>query len=92
MRLIYLESTIDDLSWLRRYYEEVFPEGRENAQKQFHSIETLLVNNPRVGHVTHQENVFEFSIPKTPFSYIYRVQPDRIEVLRVWDERRGLAD
>ena len=29
----------------------------------------------------------EFPIPRTPFSFIYRVVDDRIEVLRVRDQR-----
>jgi plasmid stabilization system protein ParE len=73
---------------MRQYYEIVFSGGRLNAQKQFHAVENTLMSNPFIGHETHRKSVREFSIPKTPFSYIYRAFPDRIEVLRVWDERQ----
>lgn len=88
MKLVYLESAQKDLFWVRRYYESVFPEGRQRAQQQFKKIEVLLAENPFVGHKTHREQVRELSIPKTPFSYIYRVREHQIEVLRIWDERQ----
>ncbi len=83
MRIVYLESTRDDLLWMRHYYEVIFPQGRENAQTKFHSTEQLLLTHPFTGHKTHIKDVYEFSIPKTPFSYIYRVKPDHIAVLRI---------
>ncbi len=92
MKIVYLPSTREDLLWLRRYHEQVFPEGLQRAQKQFHSIELLLAGNPQIGHPTHRVDVRELSIPRTPFSYIYRIAQDRIEILRIWDERRERID
>ncbi len=89
MKIVYLPSTKDDLIWMRHYYEKVFPEGRKHAQKQFHSIEALLQVSPLIGHASYSGDALEFSIPKTPFSYIYRVKNDEIQVLRVWDERQN---
>ena len=91
MKIFYLESARDDLVWMRHYYEAVFPEGQKNAQKQFHAVERTLRTNPFIGHTTHRQYVREFTIPKTPFSFIYRIFPDHIEVLRIWDERRDRA-
>ncbi len=88
MEVVYLESARDDLLWFRRYYEEVFTAGSERAKKQFVAVERLLKENPFIGKEAHRPNVREFSIPKIPFSFIYRVQSQCIEVLRVWDERR----
>lgn len=90
MHIVYLESAADDLVWMRHYYEKVCPEGRIKAQKQFHATELLLSATPYIGHPTHRKGVREFSIPKIPFSYIYRIQQDRIEVLRIWDERQEM--
>ena len=70
------------------YYEDIFPEGLRRAQTQFHATELLLAENPYIGYPTHREGVREFSVPKIPFSYIYRIEQDRIEVLRIWDERQ----
>ena len=92
MRIVYLESTSDDLVWLRRYYEQVFPAGLGKAQKQFHTTETLLSGNPYIGHRSYRKGVREFSIPNTPFSYIYRIKNNQIENLRIWDERQDQAN
>lgn len=88
MRLVFLESALEDLEWMRYYYEKVFFQGRINAQKQFKQVQSLILDNPNIGHTTHKKGVREFSIPRTPFSYIYRIKPNQIEILRVWDERR----
>ena len=88
MKIVYLASARDDLIWLRRYYEEVFPEGYSKAQAQYRANKQLLRENPFIGHKTHHEGVRELSIHRTPFSIIYRVGTDQIEILRIWDERR----
>lgn len=39
---------------------------------------------PLIGHVLEDmEGVRELSIPRTPFSFIYRIVEDRVEILRV---------
>ncbi len=88
MRIVFLLKALDDLKWFFQYYEIIFPQGREHAQKQYHSIKTLIKKNPYIGHLTNIDEVREFPIPKIPFSFIYRVKQEQIEVLRVWDERR----
>jgi len=88
MNIIYLKSSLEDLKWFFYYYETVFVAGQEKAQKQFYSAESLIESNPYIGHPRQNEEVREFTIPKMPFSFIYRIQEDRIEILRVWDERQ----
>lgn len=74
---------------MRHYYQAIFPEGARKAQAQFRAVEKLLLENPFLGHKTHKEGVYEYSIPRSPFSYIYQVKPNYIAVLRVWDERQA---
>lgn len=87
MKIIFLDSTYDDLEWFHQYYTLIFPEGLDNALKQFDKINELLVLNPFLG-VLDEEGLRKFAIPKTPFAYYYRITSTHIEVLRVWDERR----
>ncbi len=88
MQIKFLASSVNDLKWFRYYYESVFPQWLEKAQKQFHSTKGLIKNNPYVGHIIQGDNVMEFSIPRIPFSFIYLIRWEVIEVLRVWDERQ----
>lgn len=92
MKLIYLDSAVEDLVWFRHYYESVFSAGSENARKQILLTETLIIANPKFGHPTHRKDIREFSIPKIPFSFIYRCKPGVIEIIRVWDERQDRAE
>lgn len=88
MKLVFLPSTRLDLLWMRTYYAHIFPDGAKRAAKQYGKVCGIIRNNPLVGHPVEEiEDVREFSIPQTPFSFIYRVSDDRIEVLRVWDQR-----
>jgi plasmid stabilization system protein ParE len=88
MRLVYLDSAAADLRWFKQYYSEVFTEGRVKADQQFLATQKLLKANAFIGQVSeYSKEVREHQIPRTPFTVIYRVVEDRIEVLRVVDGR-----
>ena len=92
MKLVFLPSTRSDLLWMRIYYAHVFPNGAKRAAEQYVRASGVIRNNPLAGRsIEEMEGVREFSIPRTPFSFVYRVIDDRIEVLRVWDQRGDRA-
>jgi plasmid stabilization system protein ParE len=96
MKLIYLKSAAPDLRWFKHYYMNVFPEGRVRADQQFMVTQNLLKANPYLGQPSDfAESAREHHLPRTPFTFVYRVRDDRIEVLRVVDGRsdwRGLRE
>lgn len=88
MKRVFLPSTRSDLVWMRIYYTHIFPDGARRAADQYARAAGILRDNPMVGQsMEDMTNVREFSIPRTPFSLIYRIIDDRIEVLRIWDQR-----
>ena len=87
MKLVYLPSAESDLVWFYEYYTGVFPEGAGKALEKFDAIAQLLLVNPYMGKRV-ENGTREMVISKTPFSYIYRIADNRIEVLRVWDNRQ----
>ena len=88
MNLVFLPSTRTDLLWMRRYYARAFPGGAKRAAEQYIRASRVVRSNPLIGHTLEgMAGVREFPIPRTPFSFIYRVVDGRIEVLRVWDQR-----
>lgn len=90
MLLVFLPSTARDLEWFRYYYNSVFPDGDVKAKQHFRATKQLLAENPYIGRaVGGYDDVRELVIPRTPFTVIYRVNVDQIEVLRVWDRRQG---
>jgi plasmid stabilization system protein ParE len=88
MKLVFLPSTVADLRWLKTYYVSVFPEGGAKADRQFLAVQALLKANPLIGHPSDKvDGAREHHMLRTPFTFIYRIREDRIEVLRVLDTR-----
>lgn len=91
MKIVYAEAALTDMGWFRHYYSSVFPEGKGKARDNLLRTEALIAENPFVGHPAAQgPELREFPILRTPFSLLYRVKADRIEILRVLD-LRGLG-
>jgi plasmid stabilization system protein ParE len=89
MQLIFLPSTEPDFRWIQHYYASIFPQGKQTAQQHIRAAMRLLNENPYVGQANPEHaGVRELSINKTPFSIIYRLTPQSIEVLRLWDQRQ----
>ena len=92
MKLVFLPTTRADLLWMRQYYARVFPGGAKRAADQYIRATRVVRGNPLVRHLDEgMAGVREFPIPRTPFSFIYRVMDDRVEVLRGWDQRGDRA-
>ncbi len=90
MKLVFLASSKADFRWFKHYYMSVFPEGWAKADNQFLSLIRTLKANPHIGQPSDiVEGTRVFPILKTPFSLVYRVKEDRIEVLRLIDNRSG---
>jgi plasmid stabilization system protein ParE len=87
MKVVFLPSSDEDVRWFTRYYRVTFPEGRRNARAQMARALTTLANNPRIGHLFEETELREYVIPRTPFSLIYRIAGQHIEILRLWDGR-----
>ena len=92
MRIVFLEDAARDIQWFRYYYQSVFPEGSVKARAALKAAQMTLAANPYAGHPSGiRPDLRELTIPRTPFSVIYRVTPTQIEVLRLWDGRQGDA-
>lgn len=90
MKIVFLEDTTQDIQGFRYHYRSVFPEGSAKARAHLKAIQKAMAANPYAGHPSDaRDNVRELSIPRTPFTLIYRVTPTRIEILRLWDTRQG---
>jgi plasmid stabilization system protein ParE len=93
MKILILASAKADLRWFKRYYMQVFPAGRENADQQYRALLQLLRSTPNVGErVEGFPDVREFPIRRTPFAVLYRVQPDHVEILRIFDQRSDFSN
>lgn len=88
MRLVFLASCAPDLRWFKTYNLEAFPEGKALAEKSFASVQQILKASPYIGHPSDMvEGAREHRVLRTPFTFVYRVLDDRIEIMRVLDMR-----
>jgi plasmid stabilization system protein ParE len=87
MKVIFLPSSSEDVRWFTRYYRFSFPAGRRNARERMARTLASLSDNPRLGYAVPETNHREFPISRTPFSLIYRIVDDRIEIMRLLDGR-----
>jgi plasmid stabilization system protein ParE len=87
VQLVYLPSALSDMLWFRRYYETIFPDGASGARTRLRATEQLILENPKIGQVRHPSGVRMFPVRRTPFTIYYRLTRDRIEALRIVDQR-----
>jgi plasmid stabilization system protein ParE len=90
MKLLYLPTAFPDIVWMRHYYRGIFPQGAKRAREQLFAVERLIMDNPEIGRRVPGGR--EFPILRTPFSIVYRLRGDTIEIARVWDSRRNPDD
>jgi plasmid stabilization system protein ParE len=88
VRIRLLDEAQDDLKWWRRYYRVVFPQGRKNALRHFEKVVELLLENPYAGRKVEELDLYQFVISNTPFSIVYRLRGETLEIVRVWDMRK----
>jgi len=93
MKIIFLETAKYDLRWFKQYYARTFPEGRNNANRQYRAFLQTLKENPGIGHSDEWEmGLLEYHIPRIPFTVLYRVRSENIEILRLYDQRSDFSN
>ena len=93
MKIIYLDSALTDLEWLRAYYEAVFPEGAAAAYERLANAHALLSANPHIGRPSNNPTHLRIlPIARTPFQLVYRITRTHIEILHVRDSRGGIVE
>lgn len=87
MKVFFLRSAEPSVKWFVRYYASVFPAGALRASDRMEQALERLGANPMIGSALSNRGLREYSITKTPFSLIYRVTDERIEILQLRDQR-----
>lgn len=86
-RIAYVRRARADFRWFRSYYEDYFPEGLSNAEAGILKCVRLLALFPHMGRPTDKSPRRQFSVPRMPFTIVYRENGDVIEILRILDQR-----
>jgi plasmid stabilization system protein ParE len=92
MRIVFLPTTADDFDWITEYFLNVFPEGGANAYRHLDRALSNLTQNPRMGKPIARTGYRKYSVRRTPFCLVYRLEGDAIEILHIWDQRSNPLD
>jgi plasmid stabilization system protein ParE len=77
-----------DLEAIKDFYEVLNPEAAQKIGAHLKKSFLLLQENPHIGHVTSDYDVFEWHVPRTKFSLPYMIDDHGLIILRVYDERQ----
>lgn len=89
MSSVWSPEAIADLAALRVYIEQDDPPAAKRiALHILHNVEALLSSHPEMGRPGRVPGTRELVIPNTPFIVPYRLEDNRIQILRVFHSAR----
>lgn len=89
MRLRWTRLALADFEHAHDYIAKDNPlAARQIAQRILKATERLL-EHPEIGRICEDTGSCVWSVDKTPYSLIYAIRGDAIELWRVWHESRG---
>ena len=88
MRIVWLASARNDLNSIVDYHTTAASkEVATRLVKHIAHSATALVDNPHLGKPSESVNgIHELHVPRLPYLLPYRVNDDRVEILRVFHE------
>jgi len=89
MEVLWLEGALADLSEIVDHIAESNPAAAPKVAAGLHDAAARLGPHPRVGRRGRVAGTRELVVPRLPFVIVYRMRPDRIEVVRVIHGRRN---
>ncbi len=93
MKIVFLDAAKLDLRRFKRHCTTIFPEGRRNADQQYRALLKLLKSCPMIGEPADDfRTAREHPVKNTPFTVIYRIRPEHIEILRLPDQRSRFSN
>lgn len=92
MLITFAESTVQDLEDILAYYaDQEMPQVGSRLVAEIITDIELLSNQPRMGRMVPEfEQDFLLELIRPPFRIVYRVDRDRVRIVRVWRSERLL--
>jgi toxin ParE1/3/4 len=88
MAVVWLEGAVDDLKEIVDYIAARNPAASARVAAALHDAAAHLDSHPRMGRRGRLAGTRELVVARFPFVIVYRVERDRVEVLRVIHGRR----
>ncbi|WP_404788913.1 type II toxin-antitoxin system RelE/ParE family toxin [Altericista sp. CCNU0014] len=92
MPIVWLSVAVQDVLRIRTYIADRDPSSAKDVALRIDKSVNLLATMPNVGRPGRIFGTRELAVQKTPFLVVYRVQNERVEVLRVLHGRQDFPD
>lgn len=83
MRIVWSPEAREDVAEIYRHYAEIDSEYAYQAAERAMRAARLLAERPKLGPVVETTAFRKWRAPKTPYILIYRVDDDRLRIVRV---------
>lgn len=88
MKVVFLDSAVEELEWFKTYYDEVFTAGAGRGYERLKAAIELLEQNPKAGRCNEAlKGCRDLVMTSTPFVLVYRITETQVEILHVKDAR-----
>ena len=80
---------LSDLIEAQAYITRENPKAATEVAQRIWNASQHLADNPEIGRPGLIERTREWTVGNTPYLIVYRIQNDKLEILRVWHTRRN---
>jgi toxin ParE1/3/4 len=84
MRIRWTPAAVADLEHISHYLRERYPHYRQPTLRKLYEAIRSLKESPHRGRLGREDGTRELLFPPMPYIAVYRVQEQRIEVLRIY--------
>jgi toxin ParE1/3/4 len=84
MRIRWTPAAVADLEHVSHYLRERYPHYRQPTLRKLYEAIRSLKESPHRGRLGREDGTRELLFPPMPYIAVYRVQEQRIEVLRIY--------
>ena len=89
MKIVLLVSAKEDLKEIKQYISKENPLASKMVAQKIKKSLSLLSEQPYIGHITDDDEILEWHIPRLPYTLPYRIVNDEIQILRVFHENQN---
>ncbi|MGA1803777.1 type II toxin-antitoxin system RelE/ParE family toxin [Rhizobium sp. HT1-10] len=88
MNVVWAEAAVADLVAIRLFIADHNPQAASSVAARLLRAVDLLRDRPRLGFGTHVEDVRRLIVNQSPYSIIYRIAGNDLQIIEIFDGRK----
>ena len=92
MRLLWTKRAVNDLHQVREHIRLDSPAAAARTGERIESATSKLLQQPEMGRKGEVPGTRELVIPGLPYIVVYRVQSDKVQILRIFHSKQKWPD